>query len=172
MIPETGANRTIELYRSTSFPGGWELEKVLVDDIKATDATLAEIDGRWWMFVNVAEGAAPSDWNELHIYHAPSPLGPWTPHRRNPVKSDVRSSRPAGRLFNWHGDLYRPAQNSSRHYGYAISMNKITRLDTSEFAEEEVSQILPLWHKNIIGMHTINSADDLTVVDCLMKRRK
>ena len=39
-----------------------------------------------------------------HVFHADSPFGPFTPHRRNPVKSDVRSARPAGKLFTWNGD--------------------------------------------------------------------
>ncbi len=172
MIPETASNNAIELYRCASFPGRWELEKVLVENIKATDATIAEIDGMWWMFANVAEGDVPSDWNELYLYYAVSPFGPWTPHQRNPVKSDVRGSRPAGRLFHWQGKLYRPAQDSSHHYGYAISINRINRLSRCEFAEEEVSKILPRWKKNVVGIHTLNSDHDLTIIDCLMKRGK
>lgn len=172
MVPETGSNRTVELYRSNSFPSGWELEKNLLNDIGATDATLAEVEGRWWMFVNVAEGSVPCDWDELHLYYADSPLGPWRPHKRNPVKTDVKGSRPAGRLFRWGGKLYRPAQDSSHHYGYAISVNLIRRLSPDEFAEEEVSKILPRWRKDVIATHTLNSSDDLTIIDCLIRRRK
>jgi hypothetical protein len=68
--------------------------------------------------------------------------------------------------------LYRPAQDSSRHYGYAISINRIARLDRDQFAEEEVSKILPRWKKNVIATHTLNSADELTVIDCLVRRSK
>lgn len=169
MVPESAANKTVELYRSTSFPFEWQLEKVLLEDVRAKDATLAEIDGRWWMFVSIAEHAIP---DELFLFYADSPLGPWTPHPRNPVKSDVRGSRPAGALFNWHDELYRPAQNSSGRYGYGMSINKITRLDTEAYREEEVSTILPNWNKNLLGTHTISMAGDLTVIDCLVKRSK
>jgi hypothetical protein len=169
MVPESAANKTVELYRCTSFPFEWELEKVLMTDVRAKDATLAEIDGTWWMFVSIAEYSIP---DELYLFSAQTPLGPWTPHRRNPVKSDVRGSRPAGGLFNWNGELYRPAQNSSGRYGYAISINRITQLDHEEFREEQVSEILPNWDKKLLGTHTISIAGDLTVVDCLMKRSK
>lgn len=169
MVPETAANKTIELYRCTSFPFGWELEKVLMTDLRAKDATLAEIDGKWWMFVSIAEHSIP---DELYLFSAETPLGPWIPHRRNPVKSDVRGSRPAGALFNWNDDLYRPAQNSSGRYGYAISINRVTQLDDERFSEEQVSEILPNWNKNLLGTHTISIAGDLTVVDCLMKRSR
>ena len=169
MVPESASNRTVELYRSTSFPFEWELEKVLMTDIRAKDATLAEIDGTWWMFVTIAEHSIP---DELYLFSAETPLGPWTPHRRNPVKSDVRGCRPAGKLFYWNGDLYRPAQDSSGRYGYAISINRIIHIDAKMFCEEEVSKIVPNWRKDLIGTHTLNSSDNLTVTDCLMRRRR
>ena len=169
MVPESAGNKTVELYRSTSFPFEWQLEKVLLQDVRATDATLAEIDGQWWMFVSIAEHSIP---DELYLFYADSPLGPWTPHPRNPVKSDVRGSRPAGALFNWNDELYRPAQNSSGRYGYGMSINKITRLDREAFSEEEVSSILPNWNKDLLGTHTLSIAGDLTVIDCLVKRSR
>jgi hypothetical protein len=169
MVPESAANKSIELYRSSSFPFEWELEKVLMTDIRAKDATIAEVNGKWWMFVSIAENAIP---DELYLFSAPSPVGPWSPHPRNPVKSDVRGSRPAGKLFQWNGDVYRPAQDSSGRYGYAVSINKIIQLDDEHFREEEVSKILPNWRKDLIGTHTITTSDDLTVIDCLIRRRR
>ena len=169
MVPESAANKTVELYRCTSFPYEWELEKVLMTGVRAKDATLAEVDGVWWMFVSIAEHSIP---DELYLFSAESPLGPWTAHRRNPVKSDVRGSRPAGPLFNWNGELYRPAQDSSGRYGYAVSINRVTKLDDEGFREEQVSHVGPNWNKNLLGTHTISIAGDLTVIDCLVKRSK
>ena len=169
MVPESAANKTVELYRAKSFPFQWELEKVLMRDVRAKDATLVEIDGTWWMFVAISEYSIP---DEVYLFSAKTPLGPWTPHRRNPVKSDVRGSRPAGALFEWNGDVYRPAQDSSGRYGYAISINRVTQLDHDQFREEQVSNILPNWSNDLLGTHTISIAGDLTVVDCLMKRSR
>ena len=169
MIPESAANKTVELYRAKSFPFVWQLEKVLMTDVRAKDATLAEIDGTWWMFVSISEHSIP---DELSLFSAPSPLGPWTPHRRNPVKSDVRGSRPAGALFEWNGEVYRPAQDSSGRYGYAISINRIAQLDHDRFSEEQVSNIFPNWSDDLVATHTISIAGDLTVVDCLRKRSR
>lgn len=169
MVPESAANKSVELYRSTSFPFEWKLEKVLMTGVRAKDATLAEVNGMWWMFVSIAENSIP---DELYLFSAETPLGPWSPHPRNPVKSDVRGSRPAGKLFNWNGDLYRPAQDSSGRYGYAISINKVVQLDREGFREEQVSSILPNWNKDLLGTHTISISGDLTVVDCLVKRAR
>jgi methionyl-tRNA formyltransferase len=169
MAPESGARRRVELYRADSFPGGWTLQDVLLDNVYAVDPTLVAIDGTWWMFVNIGvEGTL--NYDELHIFHAPQPFGPWTPHRANPVKSDVRSARPAGRLFWWHGELYRPSQDCSGLYGSAIVFNRVTRLTPTEFAETAVSRLEPRWAPNLLGAHTINAAEGITVTDVLLRR--
>jgi hypothetical protein len=171
MIPESADNRTVELYRCVDFPGEWVLEKVLLEKVNAADATLVELDGMWWMFANIAvEGASKDD--ELHLFYAETPLGPWQPHPQNPLQSDARRARPAGRLFCHNGAWYRPAQDCSETYGYAISLNRITQLDRACYAEEETSKILPRWHKGMLATHTLNHAEELTVLDGLALRRK
>src|SRR6185369_9850811 len=125
------------------------------------DATLVEAEGMWWMFVNVQEEGVAVNWDELHLYYAESPLGPWQPHARNPVVSNVLSARPAGRLF-WSKDvLYRPSQDSSLGYGYATTVSKVTALSTSRYEETDVLKIIPDWDNDIIGVHTVNRLDEL-----------
>ncbi|MGH9970115.1 MAG: glucosamine inositolphosphorylceramide transferase family protein [Pyrinomonadaceae bacterium] len=172
MIPETGSNNTVELYRCRSFPYEWEFETVLLKANNPSDATLAEIEGRWWMFVNIEEPEVSVNWEELHLFYSDSPFGPWTPHRRNPVRSDVRNSRPAGRLFWSSNSLYRPAQDCSRRYGYATAINEVKRISCDDYLEEEVSRITPEWDRNVVGTHTLNKTGDLTVIDCLIKRTR
>jgi hypothetical protein len=169
MIPESGARRRVAIYRAHDFPGGWQLEDVLLDNVYAVDATLHEADGTWWMFANVgAEGT----WNydELHLFHAASPLGPWRPHPMNPIKSDARAARPAGRLFRWKGSLYRPSQDCSGQYGGAIVINKVLRLTQSEYSEMPVSRLEPRWAPNLLGTHTLNAAPGISVTDVLVRR--
>jgi len=172
MVPETSGNQTVELYRCVDFPGRWSLDTILIDNVNATDATVFEYNGKWWMFVNIGDRAYPTDWDELYLFFADTPTGPWQSHPQNPLKCDVRGSRPAGQVFEWQGNLYRPAQNSSRFYGYAMSVNKIKRLSSDEYLEEQVTTILPRWNKKVIGTHTLNSCGDLTVIDCLLKRNR
>ena len=172
MIPESAQNRTIELYRCVSFPDDWRLEAVLMEGVKAVDTTLAEINGLWWMFVNIGVDGTTHSHDELHLFYAETPLGPWQPHRSNPVKSDARSARPAGHLFRWRGDLYRPAQDCSKLYGYAISINKIAHICPDRFVEIEVSKIFPQWSNNLFATHTFNRADGLAIVDGLYETRK
>jgi len=171
MIPETKRNNTVELYRCTEFPLKWEFDRVLIANAQAVDNTLHEQDGIWWLFCSIGgKDFATND--ELHVFYAETPLGPWRPHRLNPVKSDVRSARPAGRLFRVNGDLYRPSQDCSIRMGGAIVMNQVTRLNPEEFHEEVAARIEPKWAKGIYGTHTINTADRLTMLDCFGYVRK
>ena len=172
MIPETGGKNVVELYRCASFPDKWELVTALLEANCPLDATLIEVDGMWWMFVNIQEEGVAVNWDELHLYYAESPLGPWKPHARNPIVSDVRSARPAGNLFWSNGVLFRPSQDSSLRYGYATTINKVTKINPSEYSETEVLKILPDWDKDIIGVHTLNFIDDLIVIDCLARRSR
>lgn len=171
MIPETGERNVVELYRAVNFPFEWQPVKVLVEANCPLDATVIEVDGRWWMFVNIQEEGARVNWDELHLYHSENLLGPWKPHARNPIVSDVRSARPAGRLFWSNNALYRPSQDSSIRYGFATSVSRVTKLTTSEYNETQVLKIFPQWDNNIIGIHTLNLLDDIIVIDCLAKRR-
>ena len=172
MIPETGDKNAVQLYRASSFPFEWQLESVLLEANCPLDATLIEVSGTWWMFVNIQEKGVAVNWDELHLYYANGPLGPWKPHARNPVVSDVRSARPAGRLFWSNNVLYRPSQDSSIRYGYATTINRVKSLSPSEYEETAVAKILPHWDRNIIGTHTFNAVDEITVIDCLTKRSR
>ncbi len=173
MLPESSEARRIDLYRSTAFPLGWKLEKTLISDIMAFDSTLAYISDRWWLFTSLLPRDQSNLVHELHLYHAPSPLGPWTPHRRNPVKRfNVTSTRPAGQVFEKDGVFYRPAQDCSKRYGYGISINRILRISPDEYEEIENQKILPDWHSNLLGVHTLNRAGGMLMIDCLIRRRK
>lgn len=172
MIPESGGNNTVDLYRCTAFPLEWKKESVLLEADNPSDATLIEHEGKWWMFVNVQAPGVTVNWEELHLYVSDSPLGPWVAHEQNPVRSDVRNSRPAGHLFYQDGQLIRPAQDCSRRYGYATALNRIIKLSAEEFREEEVAKITPEWDPKILGTHTINRAEELAVIDCLVRRRR
>ncbi len=168
MVPETAANRTVEIYRCIDFPGKWRRERVLLDGLVAADATLHHANGRWWMFANVAVNGAEIH-DELHVFTSDVLLGDWQPHSRNPVKSDVRSARPAGRLFTQAGKLYRPSQICAPLYGAGIALQRVTRLDT-EFEEQEERRIVPAAGEGVLGLHTINRAGDLSVTDAFVRR--
>ena len=172
MIPESARNRTVELYRCVEFPHAWKLERKLLEGVRCVDATLHRAADRWWMFANAAAGESRMFDDELHLFSAERLSGDWQPHPRNPVKSDARCSRPAGRLFTRNGALYRPAQVCVPLYGAGLSINRVVKLTPQEYAERQVERILPPAGSGLLGLHTMNHAGDLTVVDAFIRRRR
>ena len=164
MIPETKENRTIELYRAVNFPTQWVLEKVLMQDIFAVDATIHRADGKFWMFVGISNGKY-TNCDELALFHAESLFGPWKPHPNNPVVSDVRRSRPAGSLFYRDGKLIRPSQDCTRTYGYAVCFSEVTVLNETEYCERPIARIDPGWYQGATGIHTYSRSEDFEVID-------
>jgi hypothetical protein len=164
MIPESSANATVELHRASPFPSTWILDRVLLDGIRALDPTLHVEGERLWLFVTLTEeGAAPND--ELHLYSSTTLHGPWEPHPANPVVSDARSARPAGRLFRHGPTLVRPAQDCSRRYGFAIVFNRVDVITETRYAETPVGRIEPSWYPNIVATHTYNFGSRVEVLD-------
>jgi hypothetical protein len=173
MVPESSGNRSIDLYRCMRFPDQWEFVKTLMDGVRAVDTTLLEKDGRCWLFTNLDLDDRDSGWDELHLFHAPDLLADhWEPHPLNPVVADVRSARPAGRIFEVDGQLYRPSQDGSHRYGYGVKINKIVRLDERSYQEECVHFTEPDWDRKIGAIHTYNFSDQLTLMDAIYKRWK
>ena len=169
MIPETRAVRRVELYRAVDFPCAWQLEAVLLEDVLAVDATILSDDDRLWLFVGVAAPHASSG-DELHLFWAIAPRGPWYPHPRNPVVSDVRCARPAGAVQRWDSRLVRPAQDCSRRYGGAISFREIDVLSTTEYAEHEIDRLEPEDLGDARATHSYASDGRFEAVD--LRRRE
>ena len=171
MIPESSANHSVEIYRCVAFPDRWEFCATLMENVTAVDATLFPHGRKWWLFANIREHDGASKWDELFLFYADTPLSTaWTPHPGNPIVSDVRRSRPAGRIFEHGGHLYRPSQNSGGEYGYGLKINRIVTLSETEYREEEASSIEPKWAGDLRGIHTLSHANRLTVVDANRSR--
>ena len=108
----------------------------------------------------------------MHLFYADRLLGEWRPHPKNPVKSDARSSRPAGALFTRNGVLYRPAQVCVPRYGSGLAIQRVLKLTPQDYTERQVERLLADPAAGLFGLHTMNRAGDLTVVDAFARRRR
>ena len=88
------------------------------------------------------------------------------------MKSDARCARPAGQLYWRNGALYRPAQICAPLYGSGLSINRVLRLTPQEYVERQIERILPSAQAGLLGLHTVNRAGDLTVVDGFVRRSR
>lgn len=164
MIPETGENRSIELYRATEFPWKWELSAVLMEGAVFSDATVLLHDGLWWLFVT-ADWLGASTQDELSIFYSEVLKGEWKPHPANPVKSDSRFSRPAGRIVQQSGRLFRPAQNCDRTYGAGIVWFEITELTPTGFSERKMINWDGQAELSMDGLHSFDQLGPLQAID-------
>jgi hypothetical protein len=167
-IPETWTDEHAAAFRRRS-AGEWASDRVLLTGFRAVDSTLLQHNGRWWLFCTKQ---GDEDQTELHLFVAPEWSGPWAPHPLNPVKSDTRSSRPAGACITIDGVVYRPAQNCARRYGAGLTINRIEELSPTSFREVPVVTLKPTSAAWPDGLHTINSLGGLTVVDGLRVERR
>jgi hypothetical protein len=94
------------------------------------------------------------------------------PHPSNPIVSDVRRARPAGRIFLRDGKLIRPAQDSSRRYGGAIVLNEIEVLTETDYREKAVGRIEPNWRRRTVGTHCYTTDGRYETIDGYRRRVK
>lgn len=171
MVPESADNMTVDLYECLEFPFKWKFKKSLLTNVRAFDATLHFHDGKVWLFCTIQKRSGSSTNDDLHIFFAEHLLdAEWKPHAGNPVLSNPYSARPAGRIFEVNNSWYRPSQICVPRYGYGLSLNRITKLDESNYHEENINEILPDWRKNLLSTHTLNFVRDLTIIDGQIKR--
>jgi hypothetical protein len=162
-MPEMSQKRCVSLYEFDLAREVWTPKHTIINDFPAVDATLLQFADRWWLFCATSEEPKNA---KLFIWHSSDLFGLWEPHIGNPVKVDVRSSRPGGRPFFFKGELYRPSQDCSKTYGGAITINRVTRLTTREFSEEPVAHISPIRNSPYTsGIHTLAGFGEITIID-------
>ncbi len=174
MIPETGGNRSMELYECTGFPDKWQFSRYLMKDVDLVDTTLFPHNGLWWMFTSTRNKYLNRHTSCLDLYYSEDPLSDhWTAHPMNPIVYDIRSSRMAGNIIvDETGAILRPAQDCSARYGHAIRIRKITELSKTGYKEVFFKDILPdgKLQKGILGHHTISCSGSVAVIDAVRKK--
>lgn len=173
LIPESGDNGRVDLYRCTHFPYRWEYDKTLLSGIHAYDSTLLEYQGRWWLFATVVPELGLSGCEELYIFHADSPTSrDWQPHSMNPVVSDASRARPGGNFYRSGDQVFRISQDCAGQYGAGLNISKVIDLSSDQYQESVVECHYADWDENLIALHTFNGNDNIAVADALRVRIK
>ena len=136
LLPETADAGRVELYRFSRFPWEVDLVSTLVEGMALVDTTPILHEGRWYFFTTT-----PQPFMETLLFWADRLDGAWNLHPSTPISVSVRNSRSAGNLFWRDGRLYRPTQDCSVCYGYAMQVNEVTRLTPTEFEESPVTDL-------------------------------
>ncbi|TKB32279.1 MAG: hypothetical protein E5W69_00175, partial [Mesorhizobium sp.] len=101
----------------------------------------------------------------MAVYSAPALRGPWAAHALNPVAVDHSATRPGGAFIRQGDALLLPVQNGSRAYGGGLGLMRLDRLDDFDVRFELPQPIDPgtAWARS--GIHTLNRAGRVEVVD-------
>lgn len=155
MIPETGMDNSVRLYRAKDFPQKWTLEKKLITGRSYTDPSIFQHKGVWWMFVSHNKS------RDLFLYFADDLMGPWQMHPDSPiVYFQPEKARCAGRVVKIDGKLIRFAQDCEHDYGKSVSAFHIECLDKKHYNEIQWGNAPVLFHSgqgwNAKGMHHID----------------
>lgn len=162
-IPEVHQKNSIELFKAKNKDlSEWERIATIIENFPAVDPTIVRHNGRWWLFCTHEYREKNA---KLFIFYADNLRGPWQPHSKNPVKSSLADSRPAGTPFIYKDCLYRPAQDCRSTYGGEIAICKITELSPDNFREEVARKITSLDKRFPCGIHTLSSAGKFTLID-------
>ena len=162
-IPETYQKNQVRLYKAESFPHSWKLEKVLIDNYAGIDSTVFKYKNIWYLFSTNKHAGAHYN---LNIHYSNSIFGPWQEHPKNPVKTDIRSVRPAGTIFMHQGDIYRPSMDYSEKVEGRIAINKIIALSTVDFREQIHTYVDPFSNTYYSDkVHTLCQVGPYTLID-------
>lgn len=155
MLPETHQANAVRLYRAAAFPDGWRLAASIVTGRPLNDPSIVRADGRWWLFAGERN-------DTLRLYYADTLTGPWTEHPRSPIiRGDPTRARPAGRILQFDGRMFRPAQRDRPNYGNQVRVFEIAVLSTTDYEERELAESPVVrasgrgWNK--AGMHHVDA---------------
>jgi hypothetical protein len=162
MIPESANSDSVTLFRCQQFPDKWVREATLLQG-KFVDTTVWEHGGLWWLMTTSAEPSSRA--GSLLLFYSESVRGEWHFHPANPISTDIRRNRGAGRVFRNHTQLIRPSQSCAPSYGYSFTFNEITELSKTSYSERSFKTITPDACKGLSGIHTYNHAGNLELID-------
>lgn len=139
MMPEGSQKGDLRLYRAVKFPLKWKLERIIMKK-PLVDSFIVKHSGIYWLFGSDHSGFGTKKNGQLEIWYSSSPLGPFKPHKKNPVYNTDKSfgARNGGRPFFYNGDLFRVGQDSGETYGQRVRVFWVRNLTKDVFNEVEI----------------------------------
>lgn len=173
MMPETGENKRLEIYKCINFPNKWVLYSTAFEGEAVQDTTLyIDVQKQKWLFLNKVVAPNVDRTSELYIYKIDSlRLKKIEPHKQNPVLIDSRVARNGGGIFMYKGKTYRPSQsNTDGVYGKALNINQIKKMTIGEYKEKVIRKVEPNFKKNLLSIHHLHQIDKMFVFDAAYDR--
>lgn len=162
MIPESGENKSVDLYKAVNFPDVWEKKCTLINGINLADPTVFFHNDSPYMI-----GYQNS--NELIVYKISNDL--LSADMISTIKYETNTGRPAGYVINCDDNLVRPSQDCRYEYGKNIIFRSIAisneKYIESDAFELDLSRVKIKDEKHVDRVHTYNQSDKYEVIDYL-----
>ena len=170
MIPESGWNKDIRLYRATNFPFEWEFVQSLVEGENYVDTSfLTDTKGETAILNSFNWDTRQSRFFKLDF----KTMGLF----RLPDNPSMMNERNGGNAFEMDGVRFRVLQNCSSEYGSKVMIRRIDSEDyeAGNAADSPFFEISP----NNLSLdrclkpkrcHTYNQSEHLEVIDFLAER--
>lgn len=172
MIPETGKNQTVELYRAESFPEKWTLDKVLINECDAADTTVYMENGEIFLFIYNPGSSVKN--RSLNIGKLNMETKQIEDVKQAATYED-KIGRPAGNILKMAEKLIRPTQYCVNMYGEKIIYKEISGVNCSRYVEKDVgyltiNSIEIDRNYKIRCVHTINRCGGYEVIDVFYRK--
>ena len=169
LMPESSANKSLQIWKSVSFPFKWRLYKTIFKNEFCCDTSIISKSNNNWLLTNKSNDHTNDASNELYIYKIVGNFKKLIPHKLNPVITDCRTARNAGNL-KFSNQLLRPSQiNNSSGYGIGLNINKIIALNLETYKETTIKKIYPNQKNKETGIHHISNTKTKIVFDIRKK---
>jgi hypothetical protein len=162
MVPESYDSQRVDLFRCQEFPSKWAHERSIFQG-QFVDTTIWQHDGLWWLMTTRAEPDPRAGC--LLLFYSESLTGEWQFHPANPISTDSRNNRGAGRVFRAENRLIRPSQSRCPIYGYSFSLNEITKLTPEDYSEQVLTTVTPEFWDGFCAVHTYNRVGNIELID-------
>ena len=172
IVPETGAGRTLDMYRAVDFPDKWEKSVNLAKDVVFADTTLLNRGGKLYALACDMERTKNS---ELVLFGVNENMKLCSTEL-GCVVNDPVTARAAGKMFEYGGKLIRVSQDCSEEYGKCLNFLEVDS-DFASYYREKTVKIVDVKNLNIIGIknplrvHTYNFSENYEVIDVYSANR-
>ena len=161
MIPETGQNGTLELWKCDNDIYTWKKICVLKKNIRLADSTILIKNKKIYIFSYEESKNFITHIYELDINNRKI-------NEIQTIVNEFNNKRPAGKFFEKDGNLYRPVQKNINKYGESILINQINSINP--FIEENVDELTATQltsGKYTENTHTLSIDDELEIIDTI-----
>lgn len=139
MIPETGEEETIKLYKPNDELTHWVPFRTLLKGRHYVDSSIIFHNDCYFLFTTDYTDKS----NILRLFYSNSLFENWTEHPNSPIAKGPDTGRNGGSVFKKDGFLFRPCQLSKSKYGEGLDMYKIETLSKNEYNEIYLNTVIP-----------------------------